>query len=200
MPTIRSTWRRRPLPIVVLAGFLLGLVATAAAADPPSASGAVTRSNEPIGFFYEGDGFVLVGGPPFEEGCLGEGFLEPLISFVARGDGTTLARFQTDGEQIRIYEGDSFFEDVLFPSCDAIFDEDPATVPAQPIAIGSGRMSSRVRTEVDGIERVANWLNGKVVDQEGTRWHVRGHVRFTVTESGIDVQTDNVDLVPQGRR
>ena len=44
-----------------------------------------------------------------------------------------------------------------------------------------------------------NWLNGTVTGTDETRYHVRGHARFTADQSGFLDLYQNVDLVARGR-
>lgn len=51
----------------------------------------------------------------------------------------------------------------LGEACGATLDNDPDTVPPQPIARGEGRVSWHLRVDADGVAHVRNWVNGTVV-------------------------------------
>ncbi len=77
IPAFRRRRRR-----FAFAGATLALLLTAslAIAAPPDSSGVVIRYTDvgfAAGYVDEKDGLIALGGPPPEEGCLGEGFDDP---------------------------------------------------------------------------------------------------------------------------
>lgn len=179
------------LAFIATAAALITGGGSAALADAPPESGVVERETVTFGYFVEGDGIIAVTGPPFAEGCLAEGFLESVAISVNRPNGTTLRRNRTDEDLLSIYEGDSFFEDLLFPSCEAVLDDDPTTEPVQPIATGTGvpYIIDRIDNESETVESRLS-IRGTVTDGV-TNWKVVAFERglFSLETGPIEVES-----------
>lgn len=187
----RSWTRRTAATFIAVAATLVTVTAPGVLAEAPSETGIVERETVTFGYFVEGDGIIAVTGPPFAEGCLGEGFLESIEISVNRPNGTVLRRNRTAEDLLSIYEGDSFLEDLLFPSCDAVSDDDPTTMPVQPIATGTGVPYIIDHIDEEGeIAESRLSIRGTVTDGE-TTWNVVAFERglFSLDAGPIEVET-----------
>lgn len=187
----RSWTRRTAAAFIAVAATLVAVTAPGALAEAPSTTGIVERETVTFGYFVEGDGIIAVTGPPFAEGCLEEGFLESIAISVNRPNETILRRNRTGEDLLSIYEGDSFLEDLLFPSCDAVLDDDPTTMPAQPFATGTGvpYIIEQI-DEASGTSESRLHIRGTVNDGE-TTWKVVAFERglFSFDTGPIEVET-----------
>lgn len=158
--------------LAVLLAVLMGAFSIApASAQPPDESGAVTRFIAEVGLVFGDDGVVALGGPSFEEGCLGEGFLPVLVSRVERGNGTIFEHYTSEATQLQLFEGDDPFA-IIGAACGALFDGDPTTDPPEPIAVGTASYNFRA-TITDGVAEIHDSLNGQVTFTNGRTAHVR---------------------------
>ena len=137
----KSLPRTAALLLAAIAVFLGAM--PSAAAEPPSDSGVVTRSEAVIGLFVQADGYVVTVGPSMEEACTGQITSVVSMTDVMRPNGSQLL-MENMQDEMRVYQAEDLFSDVLLPSCAAIFDGDPTTGPVEPIAIGPGRVTVNV--------------------------------------------------------
>lgn len=159
------------------------------------------------GFVYGEDGMAVFTGPPFEQGCLGQGFPSSEAHLVYPADGTgdrLQARFDS---AVMVYDLDALelsdpFE-LLGMACNAVFNGHP--VP-QPIATGYGAATTVERCLQPDAECGApgtvfhghNWVHATVTDTSGQELKVRAGAKFTVTitEEGVteDIHRQYVDI------
>lgn len=187
---------------------LLPALVLAAVGVPVGASAGVVE-DVPVatGYFYEGDGYALFTGPPFEQGCLGEGFPEATAMLVDPPADLEhfSARFESD---MLLYDLDALGLDsageLLDVACTAVA-QGSDDVPT-PIAAGTGRVSFRERCEygIDGCGSPGSVLHAKddthgtVTTADGTTLRVRGRVVVDVffTEDGVteDIRALTLDV------
>ncbi|MEX1287707.1 MAG: hypothetical protein AB1Z57_07205 [Acidimicrobiia bacterium] len=174
----------RYLLLAVAAAVVLALPVVAAA-EPPAESGVVVRTTFDTGLVYEEGGIFVVGGPPWEEGCLGEGFNDLPFQIVEL-PGDRGARFQMhfSGEFISVYEGG--YADVwelIGTACAAV---GAGLTPPQPIATGYGRYSLTEQFDGPGEGRGQNSLVGRVTTMDGRMVHVSTFAKYRI-EGGEQV-------------
>lgn len=142
------------------------------------------------GFFY-GDfeaGHIATAGIPAEGFCGPDGGQADLRVFL-RNDGT--ATLKSHGQRdvpIYLYEFDGDAPELIGLACDALFDNDPATEPPAPFAVGSALLKSTT----DGIEGpddiggfdVSNSINGHATSPDGSQWKVIGRADLSIDEAG----------------
>ncbi len=167
-----------------------------ASADPPSSSGAVERTEHFGGLFAEADGFIVTAGPSMEEACTGQITSIVSIMEVARANGS-LSVTEKMNDELRVYEGEDLFTDVLFPSCAAISDGDPLTGPVEPVAVGSGTVSINIVFAEDFSHRFLFSMRGDVVDLSGQEWRILAKVNSTFDSNDIELtRQSSVQLTP----
>ena len=145
-------------------------VPSAASAEPPADSGVVTRTgvDQFTGIFIAIDGTVVVTGPlDFADGCIGQGFQRTTFVEVARANGSVSNGLRTSNDSLAVYAADDFFTDVLIPSCEAVFDNDPTTEPVQPIAVGTANGGGSEKFAADGSYQGRFWIHGSAMTPEG---------------------------------
>ncbi len=74
---------------------LFAFVLVAVGVPVGASAGVVEPVPVATGYYYEGDGYALFTGPPFEQGCFGEGF--PGSSEVHVGVGLMVASLDQSG-------------------------------------------------------------------------------------------------------
>lgn len=157
---------------------LLGGMAVPAAADQPgSVPGAVD-------LFY-GDfeqGILLFAGQQPEDFCTGDTLTPTALRAVQRGDGSTVLLGSDREVPIYLYAASVGAPELIGQTCDAMFDDDPGTVPPAPIATGSGSTVQRITIETDGTQHVKNQTVGTAWSEAGVRWIVRGWADLTVVD------------------
>jgi len=182
---------------------LLAIVAVWASVlvAPATANEHVTVDEGLFDFFYESveDQLVLVTGPPFEQGCVGDGFT--LVSRTSiLEDGLYTSHMNVDGTEMRLYEAPSF--DVLInAACEAFFTG--GDMP-EPIAFGIGSWKYRAwdQTELPASSfdappvgthiRDSAWAS--MVFTDGTQAQVRGVTDLVWTENGPDFLLYGIDI------
>lgn len=166
------TWSTAASRLLVLAAVVL-MIPTAALATPPDQSGVVERAPELSAWvFWDGDGLIVLTGPPLEEGCFGEGFQFPIATTVQPPSGATLTSYHHT-DQVWVYddEGTSDPIDWLFGrACAAVAAGDPAP---EPLAHGEGRVSVNSRIDADGVEHGHLGVTARVTSADGRRVHLR---------------------------
>jgi hypothetical protein len=176
----------RVMTVMALAAGLM-LMATTALAAPPASSGVVDREIGESGYVYSGDGVHVLTGPvDLADGCLGEGFSEPIVSFINRPNGTNSHHF-TIREGIAVFadEGIADVFEWLDMACGALLDGDPATVAPEPLATGEGKVVFHFRMDADEVVHVHNGATGKVVTADGRTVHINTFASYTEDASGL---------------
>ncbi len=192
---------RSKVVVAVMTVMLSGMMATPAVANftnGPYEAGMVERFSVPFGLvFVDADaGLVALGGPPPEQGCLGQGF-EDYFGDVqevstAAGPVTAVAHAAIP---FHIYEGTSIPE-----VCTAVFEDG-----LEPIAAGDN-------ITVRSTDNFANYepgsrsspfganANGTVYDAQGDAWSFHGNQKLKLDRDGnFKVLTDTVKLNKRGR-
>jgi hypothetical protein len=77
--------------------------------------------------------------------------------------------------------------DLIGEACAAVLDDDPATVPPEPVAVGVGRYTFNEWIDPDGMVCGHHSLVGRVRTVEGSV-HVNTFLEFVVDESGFERQ------------
>jgi hypothetical protein len=185
---------------VVLVALLVMVAAMAAPASAnfsngPDEAGSVFRANFPFGaaFIDAGAGLVALGGPPPEQGCLGEGFEEADFQFVETPAGPVKLLIH-DVETFFIYEASSIDE-----VCEAVF-----TTGIDPIAVGEANV--RFNDNFDNYEPGSRAnpfganANGTVYDGDGNAWSFHGNSKLKIDRDGnFEVVTETVKLNKRGK-
>ena len=184
---------RRTLLGALIATVVLSVGAVAQAA-PPDGSGVVQRGPSFYdGFVYRGGGYIVLTGPAWDTGCLGQGFPEPTGMFVLPGNGSFQEHFTLDGESILVLDDTAgpALDDIwpwLEAACDAATDGDPSTVPPEPLAVGEGKVSFHLRVSTDGTANIHNWVNGTVETTDGRTVHLSTFAKFSDGPAGFSMQ------------
>jgi len=180
------------LAVLLAAMGLMAAMAAPALADPPPESGVVIRTNAVTGgFFYFGEGLVvLTGAPEFVNGCTGEGFVERTIVTTTPGNGSSQERISFHDEPLLVFAADVSSVPEFFAWAGAGC---AAEVPPEPIAAGTGRLDSHVNVSGDGDVRIQNGVVGRVTTSDGSSVHLRTFVKLTVTDGATDIQQLVVD-------
>ncbi len=175
---------------------LLAVVAAMAAmsapalADPPPESGVVVRANAITGgFFYFGDGYVvLTGTDEFINGCTGENFVERTIVTTMPGNGSSQERISHHDEPLLVFEADVSSIPEFFAWSAA-----GCAAPPEPIATGTGRLDSHVNVSANGDVRSHNGVVARVTTSDGRDVHLRTFVKLTVKAGNLKIQQLTVD-------
>ena len=184
--------------ILGAAAMLIAAIAAPAAADHggPDESGVVHRGHYPFGmaFVDSGAGLVALGGPPPEQGCVGEGFELADIMELATPAGAVKVLIR-DTETFWIYEAGSIDE-----VCEAVF-----TTGIDPIAVAEN-------SKVVFTDSFANYepgsstnvwggnANGTAYDAEGNAWSFHGNQKLMVDKDGdFTLIHDTVKLNKRGK-
>ena len=197
------TDRRRHI-ITLLAAFALVVVipASPAAADEPLVE------LVPFDFFYADNDsdLVLITGPAFEEGCLGEGFeLRRRVSHLEE-DGTYTSHMFANNVRIALYDGFASGDELIGAACGAIA---TGMEPPQPVAIGVGawRYFAEDQTSLTPSSfeppppgsHVVNSAVGYVEYEDGSLARVHGIADWVVPEDGVlDPTDEDVTVYPIG--
>jgi len=186
---------------------LLAIVAVWAAviAAPAAANDHVMWDDAEYDFFYESAEaeLVLVTGPPFDQGCIGEGFtVTPRQSILI--DGLYSSQMSASGVEMRLYSAPSF--DVLInAACEALFTG--GDMP-QPIAFGIGSYKYMAENQAflpyspsDGTSVGAHETNSAwamMTFEDGTHAQVRGNADYTWTDQGPNIALNEILIRPAG--
>lgn len=167
-------------PLKSLAPFLgmllfMSAFAGPVSASPPDQSGSVERFTTETGLIYDNGENVVITGPPFEQGCFGEGFPTTRSQVVFRGNDTFSETYHVAGVSVMVFEygGDAF--DVIIANCDALAAGEPPVF--EPIAMGEGRHSFKVSGDENGVH-IRNTFTAKVTTTDGRRAHVNTFASF----------------------
>lgn len=186
---------------------LLAIAAMWAAtiAAPATASEHVLNDEGLWDFFYESAeaDLVLVTGPPFDQGCIGEGFTLASRTSILK-DGLYTSHINTNGTEMRLYEAASF-DELINAACEAFFTG--GDMP-EPIAFGIGSWKYRSWDQTTLPEssfdlgpvgahiRDSAWAT--MVYTDGSRAQVRGVADYVVTDTGIDLELGDIIIKPAG--
>ena len=186
--------------ITILGAMAILLAAMAAPAvanfdNGPDEAGNVFRANFPFGLAFQDSaaGLVALGGPPPEQGCIGEGFEEANFQFVETPAGPVKVLIH-DVETFYIFEAGSIGE-----VCEAAL-----TTGIEPIAVGEG-INVRFNDNFDGFEPGSRAnpfggnANGTVYDADGNAWSFHGNVKLKIDRDGnFEVVSETVKLNKRG--
>lgn len=154
----------------------------------------------PVHKFY-GDfenGYALFAGLSPEDYCNDVAPPMAEAKVFERGDGTLKVKVHHANDvDLFLYEFDGPPPALIGATCDAMFDDDPATEPLQPLAIGSGRVriidSGLETLDAPGGYHASNSTKGKVTAADGRRWKVRGLANLDLEDDGFPIG-DPVDF------
>jgi hypothetical protein len=192
---------RSKVVVAVVTVVLSGMMAAPAVANfsnGPDEAGVVERFSSPFGLAFEDAdaGLVALGGPPPEQGCVGEGFEDYFGDFqaVSTAAGPVILVVQAE-IPFYVYEATSVFE-----VCEAVIDEG-----RQPIAAGENiavRLTDNFANYEPGSRSNpfgAN-ANGTVYDAKGDAWSFHASQKFKLDRDGnFTVLTEKVKLSKRGR-
>ena len=170
----------RLLTAVLLLAVLVAATTGPASARPPAESGNVERFEVEAGLVY-GDGeYAVVTGPPFSEGCFGEGFPTTTAQGVSRGNGSFSETWRIKNINVMVFEweGDPF--DLIGASCEAL-----PEIFLEPIAVGVGQHSFKVSGDQNGVH-IRNTLTAKVTTTDGRRAHLNTFASFDDGPGGLE--------------
>lgn len=189
---------RRSVVLVALLVMVAAMAAPASAnfSNGPDEAGAVFRANFPFGLaFADADaGLVALGGPPPEQGCLGEGFEEADFQFVVTPAGPVKVLIH-DVETFYIYEASDIDE-----VCEAVV----AGETVEPLAVGEANVRFNDNFENFEPGKRANPFggnaNGTVYDGDGNAWSFHGNVKLKLDREGnFEVISETVKLNKRGK-
>lgn len=170
-----------------LTAALLAATAPVALAGAPDQSGVVNRGTSFGGWVYQGDGYIVLSGPPLVQGCVGEGFSEPPALFISPRNGSSQEKYSYPSEPLLVFDdpGINVFA-WLGPACEAATDGDPGTVPPAPIATGVGRLDVSIRVDARDRTHFRNGVVGKVTTTDGRRVHLSTFAQYVIDENGVE--------------
>jgi len=185
---------------------LLAIVAVWASVlvAPATANDHVTVDEGLFDWFYESAeaDLVLVTGPPFEEGCVGDGFTLVTRKSILK-DGLYTSHMNTNGAEMRLYEAPSF-EALINAACGALA---TGGDPPEPIAFGIGswkyRASDQTALPASSFEppaigaHVVNSAWATMVFTDGSRAQVRGSADYVQTATGPDLAVLDITIKPK---
>jgi hypothetical protein len=182
------TMRKVLAGIAVCAAMIIGFGGSAftssVSAGPPDESGNVERFEVEAGQVYDDGEYAVVTGPPFSEGCVGQGFSLTTAQGVSRGNGTFSQTWRIKNINVMVFEWEGDVFDLIGQNCEAIFDGDPETMPVEPIAVGEGRHSFKVSGDQNGVH-IRNTLTARVTTTDGQRAHVNTFASFDDGPGGL---------------
>lgn len=189
--------KRATVMLAVIAVWAAVIVAPATANDH------VIVDEGEFDFFYENaeEELVLVTGPAFEQGCLGEGFTTVTRQSTLH-DGLYSSRMHVNGTEIRLYSAPSFGV-LVDAACEAVFTG--GDVP-QPIAFGVGSWKYRAwdQTALPASSFEPPSVGSHTVNSawavmeftDGSQALVRGNADYIQTETGPDLLVLEVIVKP----
>ena len=173
-----STWTRR-----ILAATATAALAAVTLGSAPASAGVSGTGETEVALFVSNDKYALFTGPPFELGCVGEGFLQAASHVVDAPSGFFTE--QAKGENFAsLYdlqaEGVSDHFELLDKVLTACETGDPLPVP-----IATGTTSDRLAYW--GDDDVLNYRDraiGTLMTPDGQKLKVNGTTRATLTFTG----------------
>ena len=164
-------------PLALFGGMLLFLSAFAGpvSAGPPDDSGNVERFVVDVGLVYDNGEYAVVTGPPFSEGCFGEGFPLTTAQGVNRGNGTFSETWRIKNINVMVFEWEGNVFDLIGASCQLLAEE--GKVFLEPIAVGEGRHNFKVSGDQNGAH-IQNTLTARVMTTDGQWAHVNTFASF----------------------
>ena len=167
------------------AGCLVAVTTPGATADP---QGFETVEHQVLRFYGDFDADILLfTGPEVVDLCLGAP--EPVIDARVhdRQDGGIALKAEARELPVVLYRSDLGAPEFIDATCTALFDDDPATVPVEPFAVGTVGFTERIDVPGDGLPHHRNSVNGTATDTDGQLWKVRGTADFVIGEDGAPV-------------
>lgn len=166
-------------------------LAQVASAEPPPSSGAVTRFTDvfAVAYFDEADGLVALGGPPPEEGCIGEGFDDPAeIMEVLTGSGVLMGHIIQVDLPVFVYD-----LTLGFP-CEIL----AAGGTVEPLFVGTIRTVWNDNDFIVTGTRANSFggsSTGWVTDADGNACRFSAHVRLLISPDGeFRVLTEDITI------
>lgn len=171
-----------------------GLVASVVTAAMTLAFAAPASANEGVpeeevadaAFFVNGDGVILVTGPPFEEGCFGEGFPQETYLERRTPSGVRNSNVTVEETDAFLVQGDDFFT-LLDEVCPALAAGEPSPAVILATGTGSARAARHENRDGSALER-AN-LRATLETPDGAVLDVRAHTTIAIRADGsLDVR------------
>ena len=175
---------KRSIRVIVAALMMLSVMAT------PAQAGVSERFTINVGLAYQADGYVLLTGPPVEQGCFGEGFPETELHLVFPENGSVHENWKQDGVGFYLFEADSVGA-LLDEVCSAIA---AGEEPLAPVGIGEGQILAVARGDAGGTFHVTNSAIGAVTDTDGNTWSVNARAKFSDGPDGFDLQSETIKM------
>lgn len=189
--------------IAMCAAATVVAVTFVAAVQPAGAQHQAAPHDAPQGFVYEdwqfgrfyenpAEGIVVTAGIPVEQFCLQTDLATAPMRVLSNRDGTDTLKVRGERNvSLYAYQFAGPGPALIGLTCEAIFDDDPATEPPQPWAVGEGLYKETV-TGIEGPEdlggfAIENWINGHATATDGTQWRVKGEASFEFDEDGIPI-------------
>jgi len=166
--------RSRVAGIVAILMAVALLIPTAARADAPDQSGVVERTPLLSAWVISNDELIVLTGPPLEQGCSGEGFLEPTATVVNTPGRFTLTNI-THSDQVWVFDNEGFtnpFDWLFGAACPAVWAGESAP---EPLAQGEGLISVSGRVDADGVEHGSFSVTAMVTTADGRNVHLNAH-------------------------
>lgn len=184
--------RKSSKALALFSGMLLFASAFAGpvSARPPDESGNVERFEVNVGLVYDNGEYAVVTGPPFSEGCLGEGFPATTTQVVHRGNGSFSETWRIKNINVMVFEWEGGVFDLIGASCEALAMGLP--LPYEPIATGKGSHSFKVSGDENGVH-IRNTLTAKLTTTDGQRAHVNTFASFDDGPGGLENLVERVN-------
>ena len=181
-------WKR--MGMVAALAALLTMVAPAALATAPGASGVVERGPGNGGFFYWGNGHLAITGLSIEDVCMD---IAPEVT------GTWISPANGSSQQhLRGRVPVMVFEDARFDTsdpnigfmwldetCSAVLDDDETTNAPEPVAVGEVRLHADFRVDTDAVTHSHNSLVGRVTTTSGEVAHLNTFAQLSYDDFGL---------------
>lgn len=97
-------------------------------------------------------------------------------------DGSETVEVDADNQPFHLYASPLGGPELIDATCEAMFDDDPDTVPLAPYATGEGRFRIRIEQAPDGSAHVINSATGSVTSPAGPTWQVRGWADLEIVD------------------
>lgn len=176
----RTAQTRRMLGVIVAALIATALLAPAAAAQPPTGSGPVSRYTDTfaVSYFDAEDGLLALAGPAPEEGCIGLGFDDPAqFTEVQTGAGPIVVVTHQAEIPVAVYDA------TLGHPCEILFAGGTPT----PLYVGTIRTVATDNDKDVSLTRTNSFgasSTGWVEDAGGDRCRFSAHVRLQISRQG----------------
>ncbi len=168
-----------------------------AALSPMAAAGAgpAESVDDYVSYFYFGDGYLVMTGDDVAAWCADEG-AEVQMTLPNPRNGAIHQHFR-GSVPLMLFSVPNLTDDIgeafayLDMVCGAALDDDPATVPPEPVARGTGRLSGSLVFNEDGTTRSHNSLSGKIWTDDGVE-HITAVVNIVLSATGMPIKVNTI--------